>query len=49
MASKKRLLKIPLIRMGREVKGRCKICGEEALIWTDGGKLVCTACDSPQW
>jgi hypothetical protein len=34
---------------GRGVDGRCKYCGAEALIWTDGGKIVCTKCDQPQW
>lgn len=34
---------------GKKVDGRCKICGAEGyLIWTDGGKIVCTKCDNPQ-
>jgi hypothetical protein len=41
-------LLIPML-FGREVKGRCKVCGEETLVWSDGGKIVCTSCDNPQW
>ncbi|MBA4542905.1 hypothetical protein H1164_08320 [Thermoactinomyces daqus] len=38
-----------IVPTGREVKGRCRVCGAEKLVWTDGGKIVCTECDSPQW
>lgn len=33
----------------KKVNGKCKICGEEELYWSDGGKIVCRACDNPQW
>ncbi|WP_276308599.1 hypothetical protein [Thermoflavimicrobium daqui] len=36
--------------MGKKVNGKCRHCGREGtLIRADGGKVICTACDNPQY